>query len=1852
MIGAISAADVSNDTLAFSDDDVIGDISSNAKEIYVNDTGDDSNIGSVNSPYATISKAINDVNSSDVATIYLSEGTFGSDNDSDLNINLNHKVDGGSLTIIGAGVTKTFIDGQSAFSFATLGSETNITLKNISFINFKSSMAGVIWDYGGILTIEKCVFKDSFTTSTKGGAIYIANRAGVLTVKDSEFISCSVKGSSGGAWDIKGGGAIYANNIANLILENNLFVGTTIATGNGVAVYTNSKSYISGNKFINLTGTNDASIYTAAPSSTIINNEFINCSSSSTTYSILTIASGKHDLKNNTFVNSTNSVGNIYAGGTISELNITMASNVISIDNAEINNGVEISVSVKDDMGNVVKANSFRINFVNENNSYVYSPTISNGKTLIKFNSLPEVGIYNVTIIYGGVTGDVLTTADIHYSNEPVELYVSPEGDDGNEGDYENPLATIQQALDVGFEKTYNVTIHLLEGTYSGDGNVELDISNKGTLQIIGEKYGETIIDGNYENWFLNVNTVSTIKNLKFINGYSCDYNLISGNYKLSLENCIFDENTAEDVAIISNVNMDKIIYTNNNGYSSLSYSSNFQQYTIINDSYFAGNTNLYGSGGVFNIGNNRVIIENCKFINNTAGENGGVIDAYSGFITKNNYFEGNTAVTGGVIYCTPNTIITFDNNTFVNNHAINSGVIGSDMDGVEVFQFPALMFNDCKFINNSATNGGVAILKVGIFNGCSFINNTADYGGAIVLYPYCIEPEEPIYIDYDTEEMLLSLELNDVIFQDNTAKVNGNDIYLNEKDDWYWDEDYAYHYAIPLTITFNDLSVNSLIDDLVATVYGPCGAIIGSAYDMTFEFDGNKIGTTSIVNSVATFNYAGFEDGEYALSGNIYLASIENEINVATISVALENIIDHIEFWVSTTGSDENGNGSESNPFNSIAYALKESTKRCRDIVIHISEGNYTGDLNTQLALSSASNITLIGAGREKTIFDGANANYFAKVTEGNNKVTITDLTITNMGAENVDEILALPYKNSYYLEPLFRATISPITVCEGANLYLNNVNIVKNRGGNAIIENYGNLVVDNSIIDKNGIVLIGVVAGTGGTANINNTSISNNFAFNNLLSADLLVINNSEIKNNFNLQEYSLTNGGLGYSINDVITIMENTIISVDGDNSSLKLIGYDKVYDDLRPTVAINMNAAINNISVINNYGSPLKKITGTSDGHLLAAFGFIYGDGGKYVNVYNSTFVNLDCLWGINTYGHSEFNFDGCIFDNLTKIADSLTPGEDSIYTISNSVFLNTALEIDRNRRADREDPNCIFENNYWGSNDKPVITFINPGNADSFEPESWIALVEENEDLLFKLTDGENVSAYEGALPAEISYVADENGDVIPVLNLAGTGYKLSVDENGSIVLNTTEPMKNIVPKVAVNETVFANDTIAVINDGSKFNAVFTNKWGDPLKDTNVSFIVGEKTINATTDANGTATFDIDFALGQYIVSVINPVTGQSIEKTISVITEETTFASDVNATYNDGSKFSAKFTDEFGVPLANTNVTFIVGEKTINATTDVNGTASFDIDLKLGIFNVDITNPVTSQKLSKIITVITTETISVSDVTATYGDAAKFATNFTDEFGKALSNVNVTFKVGENTINATTDANGTASFDVNFDAGKYNVTIVNPVTGQAVTKAITVNQIATKLSAAKVTTTYNVAKNLVITLTDANGKALSNVKVIVNINGKNTPLTTDKNGKAKYVVKLPAKTYTAKITYAGDNNHIKSSASVKVVVKKASPKMTAKAKTFKTKTKKYTIVLKDNKGKAMKKAKVTLTTKVKGKTVKLTVKTKNNGKATFNLKKLVKGKYTASVKFAGNKNFKATTKKVKITVKK
>ena len=95
-----------------------------------------------------------------------------------------------------------------------------------------------------------------------------------------------------------------------------------------------------------------------------------------------------------------------------------------------------------------------------------------------------------------------------------------------------------------------------------------------------------------------------------------------------------------------------------------------------------------------------------------------------------------------------------------------------------------------------------------------------------------------------------------------------------------------------------------------------------------------------------------------------------------------------------------------------------------------------------------------------------------------------------------------------------------------------------------------------------------------------------------------------------------------------------------------------------------------------------------------------------------------------------------------------------------------------------------------------------------------------------------------------------------------------------------------------------------------------------------------------------------------------------------------------------------------------------------------------------------------------------------------------------------------------------------------------------------------------------------------------------------------------------------------------------------------VVAKKTT--LTAKKVTFKVKkAKKVSITLKAN-GKAVAGKKITI--KVNKKT--FSAKTNAKGIAKIKVKITKKGKFTAVVKFAGDKAYKSVTKKVKYTVKK
>ena len=155
-----------------------------------------------------------------------------------------------------------------------------------------------------------------------------------------------------------------------------------------------------------------------------------------------------------------------------------------------------------------------------------------------------------------------------------------------------------------------------------------------------------------------------------------------------------------------------------------------------------------------------------------------------------------------------------------------------------------------------------------------------------------------------------------------------------------------------------------------------------------------------------------------------------------------------------------------------------------------------------------------------------------------------------------------------------------------------------------------------------------------------------------------------------------------------------------------------------------------------------------------------------------------------------------------------------------------------------------------------------------------------------------------------------------------------------------------------------------------------------------------------------------------------------------------------------------------------------------------------------------------------------------------------------------------------------------------------------------------------------------------------VSLKDSRGNAVSSKKVTFILNGKSIgSANTDKNGVA--AIQLTSKILkTAKSGKKNleirfnDDDYNSASKTVNVSVNKEKTKFAAKSKAFRKsqKTKKYSVILKNSKNKAMKGVKVYI--KVIGK--KYAAKTNSRGKATFKIIKLTKkGKFKAKILIMG-----------------
>ena len=1754
---------VSISCVSAEDSNSVSVLSGSNSDVYVSPTGNDNNVGDVNNPFATINKAID----SNVSNIHLSEGKFIGTGNNGLTI------ENKSITIIGAGADKTIID-LNKTQFMDIKSTSSVVLTNLTIINGYTKYGGAIYNNGN-LTIQNCNFKNNSATS--GGAIYnngnldiyystfednvVTDRGGAVLsysyvgIYDSTFIRNKGTGTS------STGGSIYINGNSNKysVLNRNIFKDTSVVRQGGALYlsYVNVTNCIFENASTTDTGSSNGGGAIYGSSFNLKNNTMTNCVAKS--------GNGNYIFASYDF----NGVVTILEGKTADITSSTFT----------------LNATATDDMGHPIHGGSYTFYL---DDIRIGSASSVNGFINGTFSKLLDDGKYTVTVS-GPLNDNAVVkkaTANVKIDRDYVDYYVSPGGDDvNNDGSKDKPFKTINKAITEAFAKNIYVNIYLLEGTYSGTGNVNLELTKLlGYLNIIGVD-GKTIIDGNGKDYAFNFGTTLNVnlKNIIFTNLYNKKYvDLIkggSGDFTVNIDNCTFEKCNARYL-IKTNGEINNVIMRDNN------IASSFISGAISIDNLLFENNS--GNGQISSIEKG---IYNSTFINNkitakSTNDYGIISVSDANFVSSNNVFENNT----------------------VKGFSISRGCAN----------FTSI--NDT-FINNAGVTGG-AVKGGGTFIHAKFINNTATKGGAI-------------YHDSN------ALTLKDCIFENNKAD-DGDDIY-----GYIATNGMTRGLCLNMSNTLTLVSTNSSSIKSELKAIFDLGGLKVSGYNIKFYLNGVYKGSAPLVNGVATF-VAVANDGKYEISASgdyINKTTVVNGVlNVDANPVSVFDV--YVSGTGSDESGDGSLAKPFATIKKAFEYGMSQNTL---SLIIHIigtlkGEGNVNLDLAPLIDLTIVGEnkeTSIIDAEKNKYIFDFTPA-------YDNVKVYLKNLTIKNgvttkypsQGSGYAVDT-GLVRIDGYYLNVdncVFRNTTGHGISADKlfSTLIVNNTKFIESSGGvssaralNVIVANTEFINCNLGVINNGRTVyLTGLIAisdifsSTSSSPRYNvtqvlldNVTFDGNYNGTKTVGSALYLsgTNTTVINSKFiNLKDISAIHAfsSSGYKCNVTIigTYFENNTRDID--------YGYGQT-NDYRPIFWLINSTFINS--------------------GAFACPDMRYQDAWWVVN--NTKFINMTnqvLFRGSVSSPHKDDPLPDGVNNIITIINSLFLNNEKGVRFIGGNVtgssFYNTVVTAGGSYGV-------YLDNNFWNSSE-PTYVY-----SPSISCGSWIvpALVTDNASgpvqtikLVYLAFNGTDYSYYDvskvpildvnatfsvsggiinpGAgiftrdgLTANYTYNGVGNQVVTAtlsdgnILKLNVTFYRIDTFTNMTISNNVPQTGDYITVNVVVRDkngkllngsvNVYLNSvlkgTISLINGMGSFDVlaektgpceIFVNYTGDldnsyssnmtivSVKNTqmnvsvsdsdsasNVTFTVdfdhvangfvfvtiGGVTYNATVSGKEAKVIVPPLAVGKYdaIVSY-NGVVNKTVAVNISPDRNPVLNISDIVMIYKDGTRMVAVLTDYLGNPIANAIVYFTINGKTYNKTTDVNGTASMGLNLASNVYKATVSYNGSDKynAVSKNITVTINPTIVADDLVKMYQNATRFYAKFTDSTGKAIANKEIRFNINGVFYTKKTDKDGVADLGIMLRPGSYILTAYNPVTGEEKGFNITVKSLIMQNDLTKY---YLNASRFEATVYNKDGSLAVNKEVTFNINGVFYTKTTDKNGVASLGIALRPGNYTITTMYDG-----------------------------------------------------------------------------------------------------------------
>ena len=1757
---------VSISCVSAEDNSSVSVLSGSNSDVYVSPTGNDNNVGDVNNPFATINKAID----SNVSNIHLSEGKFIGTGNNGLTI------ENKTITIIGAGVDKTIID-LNKTQFMDIKSTSSVVLTNLTIINGYDKYGGAI-DNSGNLTIQNCNFKNNSANS--GGAIYNSGNLevrgstfedNIITINGGAICSYSYVGiydstfiRNRGTGTSSNGGSIYISGKSDKysVLNRNIFKDTFVVQKGGALYlsYVNVTNCIFENASTTATGSSNGGGAIYGSSFNLKNNTMTNCVAKS--------GNGNYIFASYDF----NGVVTILEGKTVDITSSTFT----------------LNATVTDDMGHPIHGGSYTFKL---NDIAIGSAKSVNGFIAGTFSKLLDDGKYTVTVS-GPLNDNAVVkkaTANVKINRDYVDYYVSPGGDDvNNDGSKDKPFKTINKAITEAFAKNIYVNIYLLEGTYSGTGNVNLELTKLlGYLNIIGVD-GKTIIEGNGKNYAFNFGTTLNVnlKNIIFTNLYSTKAaGLVkggSGDYIVNIDNCTFEKCNARFLIQINGEINNVIIIEN------IVSSSFISNAVSINNLLFENNS---GNGQISSI---KKGIYNSTFINNKiiSKSDLGIVNINSNdFLSVNNVFENNTVK--GFSISRGRTNFTSVNDTFINNAGVSGGAVKGGGT-----------FINAKFINNTATKGGAIYHDSGALTlkDCIFENNKADDGDDIygfiatnMNWNLCLNMSNTLTLASINSSSIKS-ELN-AIFDLGGLKVSGYNIkfYLNG----------VYKGSTPL--------VNSVATFVAVANDGKYEISVSSDY----------INKTTVVKGVLNVDANPVSVFDVYVSGTGSDESGDGSLAkpFATIKKAFE-------------------------------YGMSQNTLSLIIHIIGTlkGEGNVKLDLAPLIDLTIVGEnkeTSIIDAEKNKYIFDFTPAYDSVKVYLKN--LTIKNGVTTKYPSESSSPggNLGLIGIDGYYLSVdncVFRNTTGHgISVNKlFSTLIVNNTKFIESRGGIYSIKALNIVIANTEFINCNlGINNNGKFIYLPALISIRDVFSDSSLKISNITQ---VLLDNVTFDGNYNgtqVAAAALKLVGANTTIINSKFINQKDIsvlYAYSSDKEQCNVTIINSYFENNTRDIAYGYNNLRAYLPIIWLVNSTFINSGAFAYSHPPYQYAWWIVNNTKFINMTNPVIFS-----GARSSTHDDDPLPDGV-NNLVTIINSLfLNNEKGVQFVGGNVtgssFYNTVVTVNKGP-FDGKTYILYLDNNFWNSSEPtyvysstiscgswivPVLVGDNAsgpvqvirlvymafnGTDYSYYDVSKVPILDVNATFSVSggvISPGEGIFTREG-LSADYTY--DGVGDQVVTATLSeGTVLKLNVsfyridtfinmtvssdiiqtgdyitinvvvrDKNGKLVNGTVNVYINSVLKGTIklvngvgslkllmvnngpceifvnytgtlDESDSSNMTIVSVKDtvmdvivsdvGYDENATITIKFDHDITDGYVDVTVNGKIYRVTVSGNSAEITLPVLPSGKYDVNVsYNGVVNKTTTFTVSENMSPILIVDNIIMFYHDGTRFVVVLTDYLGNPIANATVYFTINGKTYVKSTDANGTASMGLNLVSNVYQATVSYNGSDKynAVSKNITVTINPTIVADDLVKMYQNATRFYAKFTDSTGKAIANKEIRFNINGVFYTKKTDKDGVADLGIMLRPGSYILTAYNPVTGEEKGFNITVKSLIMQNDLTKY---YLNASRFEATVYNKDGSLAVNKNVTFNINGVFYHKKTDENGVASLGIALRPGNYTITTMYDG-----------------------------------------------------------------------------------------------------------------